>query len=69
MEDAKKVSAMDDRKLREEYGRVKNKLHRGFRYGLWCKVEAELSRQLAVLEAELKTRQRDSEAHGAAAED
>lgn len=57
MEYAEIVAAMDDRKLREEYGRVKNELHRGFRYGLWNKGEADLDRQLAVLEAELKKRQ------------
>jgi len=56
MEYARTVAAMDDRQLREEYSRVKNEIHRGFRYGLWSKGEAELNRQLAVLEAELKRR-------------
>ncbi len=58
MDYARRLEELDDRKLREEYDRAKDRLFRGFRYGLGSKSEAEMKAEIAALEAELLRRRR-----------
>ena len=56
-----KLKELENRKLAEEYTRVKDILYKGYRYGLWDIPEKTLFAMIADIEQELAARKTDNQ--------
>ena len=56
-----RLKELENRKLAEEYTRVKDILYKGYRYGLWDIPEQTLFLMIADIEKELAQRKNEAE--------